>query len=772
MHVERRRQTRLWAVATAVACVLAFITLAQATWAQEPEGPYCSWIKQVWINNNGPALITTPRYFGVTISDTVHVRDTLFCDFDYDWMLDEHWDPDVLSLTSPFPGWVADAGVVDDYAAGSLAWWGSYSASQMVHLDKYLHVDEVGWVTREISETVEFNEHEGPLFQSLERPFYLQELVEGGDAPSSYNHSSAPMTTTTFITGTVANFPVVWDWDGTMDPAPTSYGLCHYSSLVPSFLGITVTHELDADLTPDDDGVTNIDPSTDTPDRDGADDGVTFPSMLPHCGTATVNIVGENNLSSDLYLNAWADWNRDGDWDDTSVCECEISEWIIQGYTVGNGPFDLDIDISSCHPVPDPTEPFWARVTLSEEPLSGEPWSYGGQPYPASTDCFWEGETEDYYVEPELIPECEWDKQVYVNDELAGEWDEGPFAVAVSDTITVEDLLSCNFEYDWELQEEWEAPHLSLESWDSSHCEVITDTGRFEWSGGPVLPGTQVALTKTLHVDEPGFVSMPITETLAFSPEGMVEPMEKIVDLIELLEGGDAPTSHYHAGPSHMETYPGSSVFAEYPVVWDWDGTLGSGPVTGYYGFCHYSGSTTYLGNKPTYELDADLLPDQDLVTNIDPASNTPDRDLSDDGVTIPGGLPRCAPTTLTFTGHNGSGSTLYLNLWADWNRDGDWEDGSQCGCGDDEWAIQDHVVSPCPIEESVEITPCHTCDPTEPVWIRVTLSEVPLGPLGEPWIYGGQPYAASDGCFELGETQDFLFRQNVAYVPAITKNY
>jgi hypothetical protein len=769
MQAERGRKTRVWVLATVVACLVAFIALAQATWAQEPEGPdHCSWTKQVWINDDDPVLITAPTYFGVTVSDTVHICDTLFCDFPYDWRLEEKWDPDLLKFTDP--DLVYDAGAPQLLAPGWLAWWGSASGGQWVHLDKYLHVEDVGWVTTEISETVEFTRTGSGCYGSYEKPIYLQELVEGGDAPSSYNHTSSPMTTTTFITGTQANFPVVWDWDGTLEPE--SYGLCHYSSLVPSFLGITVTHELDADLTPDDDGVTNIDPPNDTPDRDGADDGVSFPSVLPHCGTATVNVVGENNHWTNLYLNAWADWNRDGDWDDTSVCECGISEWIIQSYAVSPGTFDLNIDISSCHPVPDPTEPLWVRVTLSEASLSGEPWSYGGQPYPASTACFWLGETEDYYVEPELIPECEWEKQVYVNDELAGEWDEGPFAVAVSDTITIADMLSCNFQYDWELLEEWETPYLSLESWDSSHCEVITDTGHFEWSGGPVPPGTQVELTKTLHVDEPGFVSMPITETVAFSPEWMVEPMQKVVELVELLEGGDAPSSHNHAGPAAMETYPGSGVSAQFPVVWDWDGTLVPGPVSGYYGFCHYSGSTTYLGSPPTYELDADLLPDQDVVTNIDPASNTPDQDLSDDGVTIPGGLPLCAPTALTFTGHNGSGGTLYLNLWADWNRDGDWEDGSQCGCGDDEWAIQDHVVSPCPIEESVEITPCHMTDITEPLWIRVTLSEVPLEPLGEPWIYGGQPYAAPGGCFELGETQDFLFQQTVAYLPVSTKSY
>jgi len=766
MRPNRGAGARVWTTLVAFACTVSFLAFAHGVLAQLE---VCTWRKQVWINNVGPTYIDegTQVYFGVVVSDTIHVEDRLSCIVAYDWTLNESWGSDLLSLWDN----QATHGSVDT-DSGWLEWSGSEPGSQLVYLDKYLHVDEPGWVTTEISETVQFTTVVG--LPPFERPFYLLELVEGGDAPSSYNHS--PISMTTHITGTVASFPVVWDWDGTMDPAPPSYGFCHWSSLDPSFLGITVTHELDADVPPDDDGVTNIDPDSDTPDQDGADDGVTFPSILPHCGTATVNVVGQNNLGLDLYLNAWADWNRDGDWDDTSVCECGISEWVIQETEVSPGDpgdFDLDIEIASCHPVPDPTEPLWVRVTLSErESLSEAPWIYGAQPDPASVACFWEGETEDYLVEPELIPECGWEKQVYVNDELAGEWDEGPFAVAVSDTVTISDSLTCNFGFDWNLLEEWQDPFLSLVSYDVSHGTVISDTGWFEWSADYAPPGIAITLTKTLHVDEPGFYAMPITETVAFSPEGMVEPMERTTELVELVEGGDAPSSHNHAGPAPMQTYPGSGVSAQYPVVWDWDGTLGPGLVTGYYGFCHCSPGTTYLGSPPSFELDADLLPDQDLVTNIEPSTNSADLDLSDDGVTFPGGLPRCVTSTVKFLGHNGSGGTLYLNVWADWNRDGDWQDGTQCGCGDDEWAIQDYAIHLSTISESIEITPCHTCDPTEPLWTRVTLTEVPLAPLDEPWIYGGQPYPAPNGCFELGETEDFLFQQNVTYQPLVMKTY
>ena len=289
MELPGRGNPRTHATLVAAGLIAALLTLAHTISAHELRSPdSCGRIKQVWINDVQPGHYvteSTPGYFGVVVSDTIHVRDRLWCDFDYEWTLNEYWDPDLLSLWD----WQSTSGAVDT-DSGWLEWSGDQSASQWVQLDKYLHMDEPGWVSTAISETAELRYQGGSTVSSRHLPFYLLELVEGGDAPSSYNHSDSPMTT--HITGTVASFPVVWDWDGNMAATPPSYGFCHWSSLVPSYLGITVTHELDADLMPDRDGVTNIDPATDTPDRDGADDGVTFPSLLPHCGTATVNVVG------------------------------------------------------------------------------------------------------------------------------------------------------------------------------------------------------------------------------------------------------------------------------------------------------------------------------------------------------------------------------------------------------------------------------------------------------------------------------------------------
>lgn len=240
-------------------------------------------------------------------------------------------------------------------------------------------------------------------------------------------------------------------------------------------------------------------------------------------------------------------------------------------------------------------------------------------------------------------------------------------------------------------------------------------------------------------------------------------------------EGGDAPSSHNHAGgvippwpaPIVMETYPGSGVQANFPVVWDFDNTLGPGPgggayPAGYYGFCHAMGwVVSFLGTAPSGELDADMLPDGDLVTNIDPLTNTANRDGSDDGVTIPTLLPQCGTATVTITGQNNTRQQVDLNVnaWFDWNRDGDWEDGSVCGCGDNEWAIQDQTVGPGPFTLNIPIVPCHLTVPYDPLWARVTLSYPQMSALGAPFIYGGSPNPAwgGEGCFDDGETEDYF---------------
>jgi hypothetical protein len=259
---------------------------------------------------------------------------------------------------------------------------------------------------------------------------YAQDDVESGDAPSSYNNVPAEtptdcalMTAYPWLDPGSAKFPVVSPLHGA-PPTPDGYGICH-AILICSHLGSGKSWEKDADLLPDDDPVTNIDPANDIADRDGYDDGVAFPPLMPSCDVSYIAVNGEvltepsdRGLPMDRgYINVWADWNRDGDWNDTDLCACDVDEWAVRDVEVQPGPFSLEIPVVACHPFSE-TDPVWVRVSLSELSIGflslhvpGDEWFAGGMP-PDFEGCIGEGETEDYYVrfqapppEVEFVPE-------------------------------------------------------------------------------------------------------------------------------------------------------------------------------------------------------------------------------------------------------------------------------------------------------------------------------------------------------------------------------
>jgi hypothetical protein len=232
-----------------------------------------------------------------------------------------------------------------------------------------------------------------------------------GDAPTRFNNSGSVMTAYPAggPPGVVASFPVCL---GTS--SPDGYGMCH-AARSPSFLGPvpfpSKSGEADADTLPDIDGLTNIDPSSDTADRDGHDDGVKFPAVLPHCSPVTISVEGFIPVvggPGPYYVEGWFDWERDGDWNGGSFCGCGDDEWAIQDWPVTPDPvtrrFAASIPIVPCHPASE-TDPLWVRVTLSPEQFveRGHPWSAGGRP--GDTLCLFDGETEDYYLTPEAPPE-------------------------------------------------------------------------------------------------------------------------------------------------------------------------------------------------------------------------------------------------------------------------------------------------------------------------------------------------------------------------------
>ncbi|MBN2456609.1 MAG: DNRLRE domain-containing protein [Sedimentisphaerales bacterium] len=231
--------------------------------------------------------------------------------------------------------------------------------------------------------------------------------MDAGDAPDSNNNSNAAMTT---YSGIQANFPTVY-----MDPvAAGPFGPIHEEPLAVAYLGNGVSLEVEADLGPDQDPNNNIDPSANLSNQDGYDDGVlNMPLNLPYCRWTTFDCnVSVINPGTDLYVNAWFDFNRDGDWDDVNDCyRGPAQEWAVQnqvltGLQAGVHKITTPAFLS-WHPQGG-SDAIWMRITLSEQPWNGgsNPGTTGnGGSGPQAGYKY--GETEDYYFIPDTsCSEC------------------------------------------------------------------------------------------------------------------------------------------------------------------------------------------------------------------------------------------------------------------------------------------------------------------------------------------------------------------------------
>ena len=235
-----------------------------------------------------------------------------------------------------------------------------------------------------------------------------------GDAPDSTNHSGVNMTAypSGGPPGVLASFPTVFDSATGLPEGPK-----HWFPRADSWLGPWVTLENDADLMPDEDGLTNIAPPIDMPDRDGADDGLLYPVNLPHCSLTVISYtvtVTPGGVSRPRYVNVWFDWNRDGDWQDVMTCTTGLvaSEWAVQDQVINLGPGTHVLQTPYILPYnPSQADPLWMRITLSEQPaptIPGTAMADGRGP----ANGYSHGETEDYYIWPEPEP----DYDIYLKD--------------------------------------------------------------------------------------------------------------------------------------------------------------------------------------------------------------------------------------------------------------------------------------------------------------------------------------------------------------------
>lgn len=220
---------------------------------------------------------------------------------------------------------------------------------------------------------------------------------------------------------------------------------------------------------------------------------------------------------------------------------------------------------------------------------------------------------------------------------------------------------------------------------------------------------------------------------------------------------GDAPDRTNHAGVN-MRAYAQPFVAARFPTVFD-DGR-GSGP----FGPVHVNDElVAYLGQSITAENEADIGPDEDGVNNIDPAANSPDQDGGDDGVAMPLTLPDCGWAKIDYeVTVVRPGADVWVNVWLDFNRDGDWDDAVDCPAGQAlEWAVRNQYLFDLPEGRSTITTPAflsaHPEGTHEQIWMRITLSEQPWKGGSNPSLRGNAG-SGPQSKYQIGETEDYFF--------------
>jgi hypothetical protein len=154
-------------------------------------------------------------------------------------------------------------------------------------------------------------------------------------------------------------------------------------------------------------------------------------------------------------------------------------------------------------------------------------------------------------------------------------------------------------------------------------------------------------------------------------------------------------------------------------------------------------------------------MPDHDGAPNLDPPANLPDQDGADDGVSLPVLLPDCTPSYITYTVTVKPGASdidRFVNVWFDWNRDGDWNDNMTCQTSDDapEWAVQNQLFPPGPSGTYVLTTPAflpYNKVPNVPIWMRISIAEQPAP---HPSTGGLPDGSGPANGYAFGETEDY----------------
>jgi hypothetical protein len=239
---------------------------------------------------------------------------------------------------------------------------------------------------------------------------------------------------------------------------------------------------------------------------------------------------------------------------------------------------------------------------------------------------------------------------------------------------------------------------------------------------------------------------------------------------------GDAPDSSNHHGQNNT-AYVAGGVLGRFPTVWDVPDGQVAGP--------RHANATGegILGQYLSREQDADVGNDQDGPNNIIRSAAGAIGDVADNDRGDDGWRNRnirffdCQQQTLAVRVSKAPGAArkrMYLNVWFDGNRDGDWADSSACqppsggpAQAGYEWIVQDYVIDMTAVpaggflDFAVDTERVANSTPGMPHWMRFTLSEArAVQPPGGDYPDGRGPHPGSaQGSFLFGESEDVLQR-------------
>jgi hypothetical protein len=184
--------------------------------------------------------------------------------------------------------------------------------------------------------------------------------------------------------------------------------------------------------------------------------------------------------------------------------------------------------------------------------------------------------------------------------------------------------------------------------------------------------------------------------------------------------------------------------------------------------------AVAHLGPGVTLEMEADKGPDEDATNNLRPGWDEADKDGADDGVVLPLKLAHGEFASFEYiVSVIKPNQDLWVNVWFDWNRDGDWDDNGTTypamavgGRKVSEWAVQNQYLHSLPIGTHKILTPgflaWHLEKGPEKVWMRITLSEKPFKGGATPGVLGNGGSGPIEG-YEIGETEDYLITPDLA---------